>query len=83
MIDPNGDSNATSIPSAAARGGIHRVAPSLVARSSATVKSAGRAHPYLVAAGVVAVLGLVVTGGLLLAVSHRRRSLSDILTAWF
>jgi hypothetical protein len=81
MIDPNGNSNATSIPSAAAPRETFRVASSLVARSSAALKSASRAHPYLVAAGIIAVLGLAVTGGLL-ARSPRRRSLSHILTGW-
>jgi hypothetical protein len=81
MIDSNGNGSATSIPTAPARAATGRAAPSRIARSSAEIASVIRAHPYL-AAGVLAGIGLALTGGLL-ARSRRRPSLSDILTGWF
>lgn len=82
MIDSNGNGHTTSIPTAAARRETGGVAPTLITRYSSGVRSAVRAHPYLAAAGIVTVFGLVLTGGLL-AGSYRRRSWSDVFTRWF
>jgi hypothetical protein len=82
MIDSNGNGTATSIPKAPIRAATSGAVPSRIARSSAEIASVIRAHPYLVAAGIVAGLGLALTGGLL-ARSRRRPSLSDIVAGWF
>ena len=82
MIDSNGNGSATSVPTAPVRAATGRASPSRIARSSVEIASVIRAHPYLVAAGIVGGIGLALTGGLL-ARSRRRPSFSDILTGWF